>query len=118
MKIVLDTSAFIYLNDFRKFDEIFTIQEVVNEVRDRISSMKLSGLDLTIIEPDERSIKEIKDAAKDTGDLEKMSNTDIKVLALAKEKKCTIISDDMCVQNVAEKLGINYISVYNKKSLI
>jgi len=115
MKVVLDTSAFIYLNDFRKFDEILTVQEVVDEVKDKVSSMKLSGLNFKIIEPSEKSVEEIKNIAKETGDLEKLSNTDVKVLAVAKENNCTIISDDRCVQNVAERLSIEYISVYNKK---
>lgn len=115
MKVVLDTSAIIYLNDFRKFDDIITVQEVVDEVKDSISSMKLSGLDFKIFEPSEESIEEIKKTAEKTGDLEKLSDTDIKVLALAKENSCTIISDDRNIQNVAEKLGIKYIPVYNEK---
>jgi UPF0271 protein len=115
MKVVLDTSAIIYLNDFRKFDEILTVQEVVEEVKDKVSSMKLSGLRFKVIEPSKTSINEIKKIAKETGDLEKLSNTDIKVLALAKEKNCTVISDDRNVQNIAEKLNIKYVSIYNEK---
>jgi UPF0271 protein len=115
MKVVLDTSAIIYLNDFRKFDEILIVQEVIEEVKDKISSMKLSGLKFKIVEPYKTSIEEIKKVAKVTGDLEKLSATDIKVLALAKEKNSTIISDDRCVQNIAEKLNIKYISIFNKK---
>src|SRR4030042_4323041 len=115
MKVVLDTSAIIYLNDFRKFDEIITVQEVVEEVKDRVSSMKLSGLRFKIIEPSKTAIDEIKKIAKETGDLEKLSATDIKVLALSKEKNCTVISDDRNVQNIAEKLNIKYVSIFNKK---
>jgi len=115
MKVVLDTSAIIYLNDFRKFDEILTVQEVVDEVKDRITAMKLSGLSFKIFEPSAEAIEEIKKTAKETGDLEKLSNTDIKVLSLAKENNCTIISDDRNIQNVAEKLKINYVSIYSGK---
>lgn len=115
MKVVLDTSAIIYLNDFRKFDEILTVQEVVEEVKDKVSSMKLSGLRFKVVEPSKTAIDEIKKIAKETGDLEKLSNTDIKVLALAKEKNCTVISDDRNVQNIAEKLNIKYVSIYNEK---
>lgn len=115
MKVVLDTSAIIYLNDFRTFDEILTVQEVVNEVKDKVSSMKLAGLDFKIAEPSTKTIEEIKQIAKETGDLERLSNTDIKVLALAKENNCTIISDDRNIQNIAEKLSIGYISIYNEK---
>lgn len=115
MKVVLDTSAIIYLNDFRMFDEIFTVSDVVDEVKDRINTLKLSGISLKIVDPDESYVKEIKKIAKETGDLEKLSKTDIKILALAKENTLTIVSDDYNIQNVAEKLGINYISLFNKK---
>ncbi len=115
MKVVLDTSAIIYLNDFRKFDEILTVQEVVDEVKDRTTAMKLSGLSFKIFEPSKAAIEEIEKTAKETGDLEKLSDTDVKVLALAKENNCTIISDDRNIQNVAEKLGIRYVSIFNEK---
>jgi UPF0271 protein len=115
MKVVLDTSAIIYLSDFRKFDEIFTVQDVIEEVKDRITAMKLSGLKLKITEPKKESIEEIKKVAEETSDLEKLSKTDLKVLALAKEKNCTIISDDYNIQNIAEKIGIDYISIFSKK---
>ncbi len=115
MKVVLDTSGLIYLNDFRSFEEIFTVPEVLEEVKDKITSLKLSGLKIKIIKPSEEKVKEIEKNAKETGDLEKLSKTDIKILALAKEKKLTIISDDRSIQNVAEKLRIKYISVFSKK---
>lgn len=115
MKVVLDTTAIIFLNDFRKFDEILTVPEVIEEVKDRISSMKLSGIKIKIIEPSKESIEKIKSAARETGDLEKLSKTDIRVLALANENNCEMISDDRNVQNIAERIGIKYVSVFNEK---
>jgi len=115
MKVVLDTSAIIYLNDFRKFDEMITAQDVIDEVKDRITAMKLSSLNLKIIEPMKKTIEEIRKVAKETSDLEKLSKTDIKILALAKENNCVIISDDYNIQNVAEKIGINYTPIFSKK---
>ncbi len=113
MRVALDTSAIIYLNDFRRFDEILTVQEVVDEVKDRTTAMKLSGLVFKIVEPSIESIEEIKNISKKTGDLEKLSNTDIKVLAAAKENNCTVVSDDRNIQNVAEKIGIRYVSIFS-----
>ena len=115
MRVVLDTSALIYLNDFRKFDEVLTVDSVVREVKDKISMMKLSVLKLKVVDADEKIIKEIIEVARQTGDLEKLSRTDIEVIAAAKENNCTIISDDRSIQNVAEKIGINYISIFSKK---
>lgn len=114
MRVVLDTSAIIYLNDFRSFEKMFTVDDVIKEVKDRTSAMKLSTLQLKIVESSEKSLDEIRTAAKSTGDLESLSETDVKILALAKELNCTIISDDRNIQNVAEKIGIPYISIFNK----
>jgi UPF0271 protein len=77
--------------------------------------MKLSALRLKVVEADEKIIKEVIEVARQTGDLEKLSKTDIEVIAAAKESNCTIISDDRNIQNVAEKIGINYISIFSKK---
>lgn len=115
MKAVLDTSAIIYLNDFRNFDETITVSDVVDEVKDGISRMKLLGLKLKVIEPKKESLDEIKSVAKQTNDLEKLSKTDIKVLAAALETGNILISDDRNVQNVAEKIGVKYISIFNEK---
>jgi UPF0271 protein len=115
MRVVLDTSAIIYLNDFRKFDEIFIVDSVVREVKDKITAMKLSGLKLKILEPKKETVEKIKSTAAETGDLEKLSETDIEILAAAVESKSMIISDDRNIQNVAEKLGIKYISVFSEK---
>lgn len=115
MKVALDTSAIIYLNDFRSFEEMFTVQDVVDETKDRISSMKLSSLKLKIVEPNKKSLDAIEKIAKETGDLEKLSETDKKILAVALENSLTIVSDDRNVQNVAEKIGLNYISVFSEK---
>lgn len=115
MKVVLDTSAIIYLSDFRKFDEILTVQEVVEEVKDRTTAMKLSTLKLKILEPSNAVIEKVRKTAKETGDLDKLSKTDLKILALALENRSTIISDDRNVQNVAEKLKLGYISIFNEK---
>lgn len=115
MKVVLDTSAIIYLNDFRKFEEMFTVEDVVKEIKDKISSLKLSSLKLKIVEPEKKFLDEIKKFARETGDWEELSETDKKVLAVALEKKLTIISDDRDIQNVAEKIGLKYISVFSGK---
>lgn len=115
MKVVLDTSAIIYLNDFRLFKDIITVNDVVEELEDKTSALKLSGLHIKILEPSEKSLKEVKITSKKTGDLDKLSKTDLKILALAKELNLVIVSDDYNIQNVAEKLGIKYLSLFNKK---
>ncbi|MEM5805482.1 MAG: DNA-binding protein [Candidatus Aenigmatarchaeota archaeon] len=115
MRVVLDASAIIYLNDFSKFDEIYTVPEVIDEVKDRTSRLKIATINLQVKEPNFNSIMDVTQMAKETGDLEKLSSTDIKILALAKTTGSTIISDDYSLQNVAEKMRIPYLSLFNKK---
>jgi UPF0271 protein len=115
MKVVVDTSALIYLNDFRGFDEILTVPEVIEESKDRITAIKLSTVNPKTFEPSELALEEIKAVAKVTGDLEKLSKTDLKIIALAKERNATILSDDYSVQNVAERMKIPYMSIFSKE---
>jgi UPF0271 protein len=114
MRAVLDTSAIIYLQDFRKFDEIFIPALVAEEVKDRLSTMKLEALNAKRLEPDKKFLEDVEAVAKKTGDLEKLSRADIQVLALAKELKATIISDDYNIQNIAKKLKIEFLPVSSK----
>lgn len=115
MKAVLDTSALIYLADFRMFDKLLTVQEVIEESKDKATAMKLSSMDIQILEPDEDAVEAVKRVAKATGDIDKLSGTDLRVIALARQHDATIISDDYNVQNVAEKMHVPYISIFSKK---
>jgi UPF0271 protein len=78
--------------------------------------MKLEGLNnIKILDPLHEDVEEIKKVATATGDLDKLSRTDIKVLALAKGNGFAIVSDDRNIQNVAEKIGLEYIAVFGEK---
>lgn len=114
MKFVLDTSAIIYLQDFRKMEEIFIPVLVFEEIKDKISRMKLEAMNAKIFEPKKELIEEVRKIAKKTGDCEKLSEADIQVLALAKELKAKIVSDDYNIQNVAAKMGLKFIPVIQK----
>jgi UPF0271 protein len=115
MKVVLDTSALIYLSDFRGFGEMLTVQEVIEEVRDRTTAMKLFGVNVKVLEPAGWTLKKVRQTARKTGDIDKLSKTDMKLLALAEQQGATIVSDDRNVQNVAERMQIPYLSVFNEK---
>ncbi len=114
-RIVFDTSAFIFFNKFDEFETIYTVPEVLDEIKDKISSVKLLVPNLKVFEPSKESLEKVKKTASTTGDLSKLSNTDLKVLALAYEKKVPIMSDDRNVQNVAYMLGLDVVSVFSKK---
>ena len=71
---------------------------------------------LTVETPSTKSINKIQQKSKETGDLGRLSKTDIEILALAldiKEKKQEpiILTDDYSIQNIADTLNIKYESI-------
>ncbi|MBU5575396.1 MAG: ribonuclease VapC [Candidatus Aenigmatarchaeota archaeon] len=104
--MIYDSS--VLLNSSCNFDEIITVQEVINEVKDKYSKLHLLGRNIKILEPSKEYIEKIKIAAEKTGDIYKLSQTDIKLLALALETNDVIITDDYDIQNLAKFLKIKY----------
>eukprot|EP00755_Sulcionema_specki_P010250 Sspe_Gene.45962::Locus_22835_Transcript_1_1_Confidence_1.000_Length_1487::g.45962::m.45962/K11883/NOB1; RNA-binding protein NOB1 len=86
-RLVLDTGAIVQgsagLAD--RADEFITLQEVVQEVRDKKSRafMEAFPFELIIRQPTQESIKAVVDVAKKTGDYGTLSAVDLRVLALA-----------------------------------
>jgi UPF0271 protein len=103
---VLDSSAFI--NDFTTSGSIATIPMVREELEDeagyRFDALEGSGMQIHI--PDPGTVERVERAARETGDLEELSRTDIRLLATAFELDATLVTDDYAMQNVSEKLDV------------
>ncbi|MDR1954754.1 MAG: nucleic acid-binding protein [Candidatus Methanoplasma sp.] len=54
------------------------------------------------------SVEKVKEAAGKSGDLGRLSDVDITVLALAVDTQGTILSDDYSIQNVSRIMGIPF----------
>jgi UPF0271 protein len=98
---------------------MLTVSRVLKEIKDRESVSYLSLIDLEVKDPDSSDIEEVKKVARKTGDIYKLSETDIDLLALAfKIKKegnePIIVTDDYSIQNMARSLGIKTDSVVQK----
>ncbi len=116
MIYILDTSAII--GGFRPTSghQSYTVQEVIDEVKDERSRLLLDlelGQNLKILEPSNESLKTAISRSKETGDFMHVSNTDIKVISLAldfKEKgeEPIIVSDDYDIQNLLRDLQISF----------
>lgn len=116
---ILDTSALIagFIPSLEEVDQM-TVSDVIKEARGL--SVKL-GLETAITsgqvkieDPPEKAVAEVKSEAAKTGDT--VSNTDIKLLALAfhlhkSRKKPVLVTDDYAIQNLAALLGIPYSRV-------
>ncbi|MFB6104828.1 MAG: NOB1 family endonuclease [Halobacteriaceae archaeon] len=103
---VLDATAFIEGYDVD--GPTATIPQVRDELADasayRFDAMEGSGMHIQI--PDDGAIDRVQSVADRTGDLEALSDTDIRLVASALELDATLVTDDYAMQNVAEELGI------------
>jgi UPF0271 protein len=104
---VLDSSAFI--NEYHTDESIASVPLVREELEDesayRFDALEGSGMHLHI--PDEETVERIERAARETGDLEELSETDIRLVAASFELDGRLVTDDYAMQNVAEKLNVS-----------
>lgn len=109
-RYVLDSSAFINANMIPE-GELFSTPIVNDELKDFKSKMLFQTREVMNISPDNKFTSAIKSKALETGDLTRLSEQDISVLALAKQLDATLLTDDYSMQNIAEEMGIKYDSV-------
>ncbi|KMZ67589.1 putative RNA-binding protein nob1 [Zostera marina] len=66
-------------------DKFVTVSEVIDEVRDPVSRQRLAFLPLHIdtMDPSPQAIKKVVKFARETGDLQTLSEVDLRVIALA-----------------------------------
>ncbi len=120
--IVLDASAFIMGYDPLTISEkqvtppsIGQELRVDNMIWLRFKTACDSGK-LELLAPSPHAVKRVEAVAKETGDWPKLSAVDRDVLAVATELKQkgvspVIVSDDYSIQNVADLLKLEYVSL-------
>ncbi|AQL43228.1 DNA-binding protein [Halorientalis sp. IM1011] len=103
---VLDSSAFIneYHTQETKASIPMVREELEGESSYRFDAMEGSGMHIHI--PEEETVERIERAARETGDFDELSRTDIRLVAAAFELDGTLVTDDYAMQNVAEKLDV------------
>lgn len=103
---VLDSSAFI--NEYHSEDDMATIPLVREELTDesgyRFDAMEGAGMRIHI--PDAGTVERVERAARETGDLAELSDTDVRLVATTFELDATLVTDDYAMQNVAERLDV------------
>lgn len=123
--LLIDTTLFLHGNAYftnRNDVEVWIPQEVVDEVKSKISRLRLEQLlnaDQTQIRSARaEAMKKAEDAARETGDLSDLSHADIGVIALANEAiriglDPLVYTDDYSIQNVLKKQKIKFKSTTN-----
>ncbi len=108
-RLVLDTSALFSMEDLPQNAEVFVTPSVLEELR-RYEDRRVErwGDLLRTSEASSGSVKKVKEAAQRTGDIARVSPTDIEVLALAIDFEAVLLTDDYSIQNLAAYLGVPY----------
>jgi rRNA maturation endonuclease Nob1 len=112
---ILDSSGVINLRDKELEGSFMTVSEIVPELRDIQSRLKLEAAieqrRVQFEEPSAKSIKAVEAVAEKNGVLAMLSHTDLKVLALAYEKKLPVVTDDYDIQNMCSLMGLKFETV-------
>jgi len=122
MIFIIDTSAILSGKPINlDKDKMITTSSVYNELepggRDYQTLQFLMEKGLSINIPRQDSIDKIKTISNKTGDLDRLSEADMDVLALALDintagdKESIILTDDYSIQNVAHVLNIKFESI-------
>lgn len=119
MKVYVIDSSVIFLRK-AVYDNMVTIPEVVSEIIDENSRLYFSVKSLRVESASEESMKVVLETARSTGDIHKLSETDVKLLAKALDElkmgnDVVLVTDDYAIQNVAMRLGINFEGVIQRK---
>jgi UPF0271 protein len=120
--MVLDTSAFVGgLDPFTVREEQVAPPMVEEEVkRNNMTMLRLSTAvesgRLKILAPEQQFLDQLKACATSLGDSFFLSETDMQVLAIALQIKARgdapqIMTDDYSIQNVATKIGVQFVSL-------
>jgi len=115
--VVADASVFIA---GAGAERMVTVRGVLEELSSRDARLRaevaVSSGRLKVIEPSESHVAKVRRAAKRSGDSARISDTDLRLLALASElaeggEEVVVMSDDYSVQNLASLLGLRFMPV-------
>ena len=111
---VLDSNAIFQRKAV--YENMITVPEVVSEILDENSSIYFNVKGLKVESASDKSTNIVKEVSSKTGDIYRLSETDLKVLAKALDEKekgndVVLVTDDYSIQNVAMALGIKFETV-------
>lgn len=112
--IVLDAAGFFAGYASTVPTTVYAPPSVLKEVKDQrsrqITAYAISGGKITVLEPEKDDVEHVRKVAATTGDLGRLSPTDVDVLAITRKLlregcEVVVVTDDRAVQNVALHLG-------------
>ncbi len=104
---VVDSNIFIHGKGMKlPFENMLTVPEVTGELESEEAINRFESEDVGIEEPSDKVLKEVRKKALELNS--DVSDTDLKLVSLAKEKKCFLVTDDYHMQNLADKMDIRW----------
>ncbi len=112
MRLVGDTSALFSMENLPPDTEVHVTPGIIAELR-KYKDRRLDYWEhaLRVSEPSKESVEEVMRRAEETGDSRRLSQTDIEIIALARDLGAKILTDDYSIQNLASFMGIDYATV-------
>ena len=108
MVIVLDSSALFSMEDLPEGDCVCP-PGVIDELRKyKDRRLDLWGDMLRVSDCSPESMERVKEEARKSGDLGRLSPVDLTVIALGLDLNGVVYSDDYSIENVCTRLGIQY----------
>ena len=108
MVIVLDSSALFSMEDLPDGDCVCP-PGVIDELRKyKDRRLDLWGDMLRVSDCSPESMEKVKEEARKSGDLGRLSPVDLTVIALGFDLDGIVYSDDYSIENVCTRLGIQY----------
>ncbi len=108
MVLILDSSAFFSMENLPD-DECMCPPGVIDELRKyKDPRLDLWGDMLKVSDVSDEFVSKVKEEAKKSGDLGRLSPVDITVIALGLELNGTVLSDDYSIENVCSRLNIRF----------
>ena len=108
MVIVLDSSALFSMEDLPDGDCVCP-PGVIDELRKyKDRRLDLWGGMLRVSDCSPESMEKVKEEARKSGDLGRLSPVDLTVIALGLDLNGVVYSDDYSIENVCTRLGIQY----------
>ena len=108
MVIVLDSSALFSMEDLPDGDCVCP-PGVIDELRKyKDRRLDLWGDMLRVSDCSPESMEKVKEEARKSGDLGRLSPVDLTVIALGLDLDGMVYSDDYSIENVCTRLGIQY----------
>ncbi|GIU70936.1 MAG: DNA-binding protein [Candidatus Nitrosocaldaceae archaeon] len=118
-KYIADATAF-YAGLVFKDVIVYTTPQVIDEVKHikkgyaLIDTLIDAGI-INIIEPEDDYLGKAKELAEKSGELDKLSDADLSIIALALALRYEVITDDYAIINILKQNGIKVKNIINKR---